>query len=94
MVKGDEGKPMSIGEFISDEPCDPEPYVEYLLENWRGTRDYWQAKPNDRDPDKPTTRECVLSKISQSIWELENLLRKMHRPQRQDLASPREETEP
>lgn len=80
MIESDKGKPMSILELISDEPCEPEPYIDYLLDHYRAHRDYWGELPNDRDADKPTARECVLLKIDFFIMELGNIKRKMHRP--------------
>lgn len=81
MIPGDEGKPMSIMERISDEPCEPEPFIDYLLEDYRAHREYWAASPNDRDLERPTARECVLAKIDAFVWQLEDIKRKMHRPQ-------------
>lgn len=80
MIAGDEGKPMTMLERISDEPCEPEPFVEYLLDYYRRHRAYWDGLPNDRDPDKPTARDCVLSQLESIISGLEDVLRKMHRP--------------
>lgn len=80
MIPGDEGKPMSILERISDEPCDPEPYVEYLLANARGRLEYWQGVSNDRDPEKPTAKECVCCQLTYFVMDLESILRKMRRP--------------
>lgn len=79
MITGDEGKPMSFLEYISDEPCEPEQYINYLLDHYRGHREYWASVPDNRDPDKPTARACVLIKIDFFIIELEKLKRKMHR---------------
>jgi hypothetical protein len=83
VIQGDEGRPMSLMEFISDEPREPEPFVEYLLTNARARFDYWQAMPNDRDPEKPTARECVLSQLQFQIFELEDVLMKMRRKDRE-----------
>lgn len=80
MIAGDERKPMSVLERISGEPCDPEPFIDYMLDHYRGHRDYWASGPNDRDADKPTARECVLVQLSSFIYCLEDLKRKMHRP--------------
>lgn len=35
MIKGDEGKPMSLMEFISDVPRDPMAYIEYCIRDIR-----------------------------------------------------------
>ena len=42
MIPGDEGKPMSIMEFISDEPCEPEPFIDYLIDHYGVDREYWE----------------------------------------------------
>jgi len=83
VIQGDEGRPMSLMEFISDEPREPEPFVEYLLTNARARYAYWLALPNFRDLDKPTARECVLAQIQFQIFELEDVLMKMRRKDRE-----------
>ena len=81
MIPGDEGKPMSIMELISDEPCEPEPFIDYLLDHYRGHREYWEREvPDDHDPTRPTTKRCVLAKLDGFIFHLEDIKRKMHRP--------------
>jgi hypothetical protein len=79
VINGDEGKPMSFMESITDEPCEIDPYLDYLLDLWRGHEEYWRGAPNDRDPDKATARECVLAKIQTFIRDLEAAKRKLHR---------------
>jgi hypothetical protein len=79
MQPGDEGKPMSVMEFITDEPRDVEPYIEYLLKDLDGRIAYWTALPNDRDPDKPTARECVLHWFGSFKFNLEDILLKLRR---------------
>jgi hypothetical protein len=81
MQTGDEGRPMSILEFISDEPLDPEPYIDYLIDHYKAHREYWLLLPSGpRSDDKPTTRDCVITKIDFFLIELDNIKRKMHRP--------------
>lgn len=82
MIPGDEGKPMSLLEHISDEPCEVEPYIDYLTQHYKGHSAYWRALPNDRDPERPTARECVLQKMDFFLIELNNIKRKLHRPTR------------
>jgi hypothetical protein len=79
VINGDEGKPMSFMESITDEPCEIDPYLDYLLDHWRAHGEYWRSLPNDRDPDKSTARECVLEKIQSIILHLEEAKRKLHR---------------
>lgn len=76
MIPGDEHKPMSILEFISDEPCDVEPYIDYLLEFYQKHFIYWSQFPNP----SPVDIGCVLIKIEGFIIELEKIKRKMNRP--------------
>lgn len=80
MIPGDEGKPMSIMERISDEPCEPEAYIDYLLTNWKSHREHWASLSETLfDPIYSSTKACVLSKIDSFMIELENIKRKMHR---------------
>lgn len=80
MIEGDEGKPMSILEYISDEPCEPEPFIDYLLNHWRG---YLAAtwRGHERD-DEPCQIGSVTINIDSFISQLEDLKRKMHRPKK------------
>lgn len=83
MIQGDEGKPMSIMERISDAPCEPEPFIDYLLDHWRGYLEAtWGGHARDEEP-------CVIGSVTINIdhfiMQLEDLKRKMHRPSRQDL---------
>lgn len=90
MIAGDEGKPMSIMERISDEPCDPEPYVDYLIEHHRAHCEYWKSRATDGrwwDPDANNTVASVTFHIDSFVRDLEELKRKMHRPTRAQVES-------
>lgn len=73
MIPGDEGKPKSIMEFITDEPLEPEPYIDYVLRFYRAHREIWLG-PGD------VPASCVLAKCDMFIDQLEDIKRKMHRP--------------
>lgn len=77
MIPGDEGQPMTIMERISDEPCEVEPYLEYILDYHRRHREYWKSLPNDREG--PTARECVAVHLGIFIVEIEAALMKLRR---------------
>lgn len=79
MIAGDEGKAMSILEYISDEPRDTLPFLDYLLEDVKGKMAHWAALPNDRDADKPTARESVLWHLQGFEMKLEDIKRKLLR---------------
>lgn len=81
MIKGDEGKPMSILELISDEPRDVEPYIEYLIEDQRAYMEGSWSRPDDKpDADgKPSTQECVRYQIGSHIIALKTILMKLRR---------------
>lgn len=75
MIPGDEGKPMSILERISDAPRDAEPYLEYLIHHYLRHREYWK---NDVTADT-VDRGCVVIKIEHFLFELEDILSKLRR---------------
>lgn len=79
MISSDKGKPMTIFERISDEPCDPDAFIEYMLKYYRAHSAYWAELSNDREPDKPTARECVLHQLGGFIITLENVQQKLAR---------------
>ena len=79
MVKGDEDKPMSLLEYISDAPRDAEPYLVYLINFYTEHRKYWEGVPEVLGPDRPSTRDCVLAKIDYFLLDLENIQRKLQR---------------
>lgn len=95
MVKGDEGKPMSIMEFICDDPCDPEPFLDYAIENVQGRIDYWKSKAPDGkwwDVDADQTVACVVGNLDWALHFLEDLKRKMHRPTREQFLANQKDT--
>ena len=81
MIPGDEGKPMSIMEAISDEPRDTLPYLDYLLQRERAHWEYWRGI-NSRDGCRRFSDDdlaCVLAKIDHGIYILETIRRKLVR---------------
>lgn len=76
MIAGDEGKPMSILELISDEPRDARPFVDYLLK-WQ--REYREATWGGRPDDELVPVGCVTIQIDTLISCLESLAMKMDR---------------
>lgn len=83
MIPGDEGKPMSILEFISGEPRDARPYVDYVLK-WQ--RDYKEATWGGRSEDEQVPVACVTIQIDTLISVLEDLAMKMDREAAEALA--------
>lgn len=76
MITGDDGKSMSIMEFISDEPRDARPFVDYLLK-WQ--REYREATWSGRGADELVSVACVTIQIDSFINGLESLAMKMDR---------------
>jgi hypothetical protein len=83
MRPGDEKRSMSVIERITDEPLDPEPYIDYCIDNWNATKKFWKELPDEgpRPDGRPSTKECVLAKIDDFLIELDDIKRKMHRPE-------------
>ena len=80
MIPGDEGKPMSILERISDEPCEPEPYIDYLMRWYEGLAEQtWEKLP-----DSDEAKASVLLFLRGFVTNLDEIKRKMHRPSRPD----------
>jgi len=82
MILGDEGKPMTIFERISDEPCDPRPYLDYALKNIQGRIDYWKEKaPEGKwwDINADQTVACVVANLKWALHFLEDLKWKQQR---------------
>jgi len=44
MIDSDKGKPMTFMEYITDEPRDLRPYLDYAIKNVKGRRDYWKEQ--------------------------------------------------
>ncbi len=77
MIPGDEDKPMSLLERISDEPCDPLPYIDYSIRSYQGALTHWRAMP------KSDQTESVAHWLQDFISTLDDLKRKMTRPTRE-----------
>lgn len=63
---------MSILEFISDEPRDARPYVDYAIADLKGKREMWETPG-------PAHTENVLAYIDAAIFHLEDIAMKMDR---------------
>jgi hypothetical protein len=90
MIPGDEGKPMSILERISDEPRDVEPYIEYLICNLEAYRDAsWSTpEPWHHADEPPTTQEYVRHQINSHMHSLRNILSKLRRERSEAVLAP------
>lgn len=77
MIETDNGKPMSILEYISDAPRDAEPYIEYLIKHYTAHRAYWETVTLTSDG--PNAKDCVLIKIDCFLIELDSIQRKLQR---------------
>ena len=74
MITGDEGKPMSLLERISDEPLDPLPYIDYCKRSYAGAISHWESMPPSDQ------RESVIHWLEDFIDTLDDIQRKMQRP--------------
>jgi len=78
MIPGDEGKPMSIMERISDAPCEAEPFIDYMLKDYSAHRDRWaQFTPNDDVSQRHI--DSVTHWLKSFVFTLEDIKMKMHR---------------
>lgn len=76
MIEDDKGKPMSIMERISDEPCEPEAYIDYMIRDFQSRLAYWATLVENRD------RGLAAFWMRSFVSDLEDLKRKMHRSTR------------
>jgi len=79
MIEGDEGKPMTLLEFISDEPVDCEPFLEYAIDHMKGRMAYFAAFPVEWRADQPPPRDCLVAQVDQGLRLLEDALMKLRR---------------
>lgn len=94
MIPGDEGKPMSLLEFISDEPVDCEPFLEYAIHDLKGrsaefasyVAPDWMAVPSA--PDRPSLRDCMLAELDHATFMFEAALQKLRRERTREKVSP------
>jgi hypothetical protein len=77
VITGDEGKPMSMMELISDAPCEPEPYIDYLIAHYTG---YREATWPESKRGALVEADCVMIQIDHFLIQLDDIKRKMHRP--------------
>ena len=75
MIPGDEDKPMTVLEYISDVPREPLPYIDYLLNYHKEHLEYWKSLNN----------EHIIIKIRGYIFELEDLKMKLERFEKERL---------
>lgn len=86
MIPGDEDKPMSIMERISDAPCEPKAYVDYAMEDLRGRLDYWRqiSAQTSTDRDAIIAGPFVVWSLEWALHFMEDLKLKMERPTREE----------
>lgn len=83
MQAGDEGKPMSIMEFISDQPRDAVPFIDYIVK-W--LKEYSEANwPQSREEER-VPAACVRIQIDSWIGTMEDINRKLEREREEQLA--------
>lgn len=79
MVEGDTGW-MTLMERITDAPCKPRAYLDYLRNHYRGLCEHWESLPDVPSTDGyPTAKECVVLHLSSFIGSLEDLAMKFDR---------------
>lgn len=77
MLPGDEHRPMSLLERISDEPLDIKPYLAYEIQQFQQHHQWWLKVTN------PVGIEHVVHHIEWFVRVLENALDKLDRPDTQ-----------
>ena len=78
MIEEDIGKPITLFEYISDEPRDAKPYIEYLKDFYASHLEYWKNLPEELVP-----KSCVLIKIDFFLVQLDNILMKLARERKE-----------